>query len=143
MGPTITRSWGPSTADSVVDTTYLVVVCTRSSSSTWRAVRLAITAVAGVTALADVIRPVASDAASTAVPTLAVVDRVDIGAAVAAIAAMQGREVTRANGGELYTMVEELSRRANLPMPRVSEASARAYLSMLVTDLLNSRLAVL
>lgn len=36
-----------------------------------------------------------------------------------AIAAMQGREVTRANGGELYTMVEELSRRAQLPMPRV------------------------
>ena len=36
-----------------------------------------------------------------------------------AIAAMQGREVTRANGGELYTMVEELSRRANMPMPRV------------------------
>lgn len=35
------------------------------------------------------------------------------------IAAMQGREVTSENGGDLYPMVEELSRRANLPMPRV------------------------
>ncbi|MBX3388713.1 MAG: zinc metalloprotease HtpX [Phycisphaeraceae bacterium] len=36
-----------------------------------------------------------------------------------AIASMQGREVTRENGGELYPMVEDLSRRAGLPMPRV------------------------
>lgn len=36
-----------------------------------------------------------------------------------AIASMQGREVTRENGGDLYPMVEELSRRAGLPMPRV------------------------
>lgn len=36
-----------------------------------------------------------------------------------AIAAMQGREVTRENGGDLYPMVEELSQRANLPMPKV------------------------
>ncbi|MFO0861363.1 MAG: zinc metalloprotease HtpX [Phycisphaerales bacterium] len=36
-----------------------------------------------------------------------------------AIAAMQGREVTADNGGDLYPMVEELSRRAGLPMPRV------------------------
>lgn len=36
-----------------------------------------------------------------------------------AIAAMQGREVTRENGGDLYAMVEVLSQRANLPMPRV------------------------
>ncbi|MFO0786511.1 MAG: zinc metalloprotease HtpX [Phycisphaerales bacterium] len=36
-----------------------------------------------------------------------------------AIAAMQGREVTRAQGGDLYAMVESLSERAGLPMPRV------------------------
>jgi heat shock protein HtpX len=36
-----------------------------------------------------------------------------------AIAAMRGREVTRANGGELYAMVDELRKRAGLPMPRV------------------------
>lgn len=36
-----------------------------------------------------------------------------------AIASMQGREVTPDNGGDLYPMVEELSRRAGLPMPRV------------------------
>jgi heat shock protein HtpX len=36
-----------------------------------------------------------------------------------AIAAMHGREVTRANGGELYEMVDELRQRAGLPMPRV------------------------
>lgn len=36
-----------------------------------------------------------------------------------AIAAMQGREVTPDNGGDLLPMVHELSRRANLPMPRV------------------------
>lgn len=36
-----------------------------------------------------------------------------------AIAAMQGRELTSANGGDLYAMVEELSGRAGLPMPRV------------------------
>lgn len=36
-----------------------------------------------------------------------------------AIASMRGREVTRANGGELYAMVDELRQRAELPMPRV------------------------
>ncbi|MGH7244252.1 MAG: zinc metalloprotease HtpX [Phycisphaerales bacterium] len=36
-----------------------------------------------------------------------------------AIAAMQGREVTPENGGDLLPMVQELSQRANLPMPRV------------------------
>jgi len=36
-----------------------------------------------------------------------------------AIAAMHGREVTRATGGELYALVDELRQRAGLPMPRV------------------------
>lgn len=36
-----------------------------------------------------------------------------------AIKAMQGREITRANGGELYEMVERLAQRAQMPMPRV------------------------
>ncbi len=36
-----------------------------------------------------------------------------------AIAAMQGREVDAQTGGKLYSMVQELSQRANLPMPRV------------------------
>lgn len=36
-----------------------------------------------------------------------------------ALAAMQGREVTAETGGEFYRMVDELRRRANLPMPRV------------------------
>lgn len=36
-----------------------------------------------------------------------------------AIAAMRGREVDAASGGELYRMVDELRRRAGLPMPRV------------------------
>lgn len=36
-----------------------------------------------------------------------------------AIAAMQGREVDANTGGSLYAMVEELSTRAGLPMPRV------------------------
>jgi heat shock protein HtpX len=36
-----------------------------------------------------------------------------------AISAMQGREVTRETGRELYEVVENLSRRAGLPMPRV------------------------
>lgn len=36
-----------------------------------------------------------------------------------AIAAMQGREVSSENGGELYRMVDELRKRAGLPMPRV------------------------
>jgi heat shock protein HtpX len=36
-----------------------------------------------------------------------------------AIAAMQGREVTAENGGDLYAMVDRLRQRANLPMPRV------------------------
>jgi heat shock protein HtpX len=36
-----------------------------------------------------------------------------------AIAAMQGREVNAQTGGQLYSMVQELSERANLPMPRV------------------------
>lgn len=36
-----------------------------------------------------------------------------------AIAAMRGREVDEATGGDLYPMVDELRRRAGLPMPRV------------------------
>ncbi|MBL9030833.1 MAG: M48 family metalloprotease [Phycisphaerae bacterium] len=36
-----------------------------------------------------------------------------------AIASMHGREVDARSGGDLYRMVEELSRRAGLPMPRV------------------------
>jgi heat shock protein HtpX len=36
-----------------------------------------------------------------------------------AIAAMRGREVDARTGGDLYRMVEELSGRAGLPMPRV------------------------
>lgn len=36
-----------------------------------------------------------------------------------AIAAMQGREVTAETGGDLYRIVDELRRRADLPMPRV------------------------
>lgn len=36
-----------------------------------------------------------------------------------AMAAMRGREVNAETGRDLYRMVEELSRRANLPMPRV------------------------
>ncbi len=36
-----------------------------------------------------------------------------------AIAAMDGREVTRENGQELYSLVHELSQRAGLPTPRV------------------------
>lgn len=36
-----------------------------------------------------------------------------------ALAAMQGREVDERSGGDLYRMVDELRRRAGLPMPRV------------------------
>ncbi len=36
-----------------------------------------------------------------------------------AIASMRGREVTAETGGDLYRMVDELRRRAGLPMPRV------------------------
>lgn len=36
-----------------------------------------------------------------------------------AIAAMRGRELTPETGGDLYRMVEELSARAELPMPRL------------------------
>ncbi|HRJ49187.1 MAG: M48 family metalloprotease [Phycisphaeraceae bacterium] len=36
-----------------------------------------------------------------------------------AIAAMQGREVTATTGGKLYEIVDDLRRRAGLPMPRV------------------------
>lgn len=36
-----------------------------------------------------------------------------------AIAAMRGREVDERSGGELYAMVQRLSQRAGLPMPRV------------------------
>ncbi len=36
-----------------------------------------------------------------------------------AIAAMRGREITAETGGDLYRMVDELRRRAGLPMPRV------------------------
>ena len=36
-----------------------------------------------------------------------------------AIAAMRGRELTRETGGDLYRMVEDLSARAELPMPRL------------------------
>lgn len=36
-----------------------------------------------------------------------------------AIASMRGRELTASSGGELYRMVERLSREAGLPMPRV------------------------
>ncbi len=36
-----------------------------------------------------------------------------------AIAAMQGREVTRETGGRLYAIVDELRQRAGLPMPRI------------------------
>lgn len=36
-----------------------------------------------------------------------------------AIAAMQGRELDESTGGDLYRMVDDLRRRAGLPMPRV------------------------
>jgi heat shock protein HtpX len=36
-----------------------------------------------------------------------------------AIRAMQGQEVNAQTGGDLYRIVEELARRAQLPMPRV------------------------
>ena len=43
-----------------------------------------------------------------------------------AIRAMRGRELNRENGGDLYRMVERLSERADLPMPRVYLCPHRA-----------------
>ncbi len=43
-----------------------------------------------------------------------------------AIATMRGREVTEANGGDLYRLVDTLRRRAGLPMPRVYLTPHRA-----------------